>query len=104
VLLLCSSGITRDVGFLHILSSRPRFHSLSLSLDDIPFDKKEIQPVSLSPVRSIEAGDVKVTDDEFEVFKATTDGVQFRLVGWIKASVIFLKSEYLDTMSWNTFI
>jgi hypothetical protein len=67
-------------------------------------DKKEIQPVSLSPVRSIEAGDVKVTDDEFEVFKATTDGVQFRLVGWIKASVIFLKSEYLDTMSWNIFI
>ncbi|KAH7092567.1 transmembrane amino acid transporter protein-domain-containing protein [Paraphoma chrysanthemicola] len=54
-------------------------------------DKKEIQPVSLSPQRSIQAGEVKVADDDFEVFKTTTDGVQFRLVGWIKASVIFLK-------------
>jgi hypothetical protein len=56
-------------------------------------DKKEIEPVSLSPQRSIQAGEVKVADDDFEVFKQTTDGVQFRLVGWIKASVIFLKSE-----------
>jgi hypothetical protein len=56
-------------------------------------DKKEIEPVSLSPQRSIQAGEVKIADDDFEVFKQTTDGVQFRLVGWIKASVIFLKSE-----------
>jgi|TARA_R110002003_G_scaffold140_1_gene12751 hypothetical protein len=56
-------------------------------------DKKEIQPVTLSPQRSIQAGEVKVADDDFEVFKTTTDGVQFRLVGWIRASVIFLKSN-----------
>lgn len=56
-------------------------------------DKKEIEPVSLSPQRSFQAGEVKVADDDFEVFKKITDGVQFRLVGWIKASVIFLKSE-----------
>ncbi|PSN64992.1 hypothetical protein BS50DRAFT_496552 [Corynespora cassiicola Philippines] len=30
-------------------------------------------------------------EDDFEVFKTTTDGVQFRLVGWPMASVIFLK-------------
>jgi len=56
-------------------------------------DKKEIQS---SPARSIRAGEVehtKVADDDFEVFKATTDGVQFRLVGWVRASVIFLKSR-----------
>ena len=56
-------------------------------------EKKEIQP---TPRSSIIAGDVEDVvfdpkDDEFEVFKKTTDGVQFRLVGWPKASVIFLK-------------
>lgn len=30
-------------------------------------------------------------DDEFEVFKKNVDGVDFRLVGWPRASVIFLK-------------
>ncbi|KAL5116334.1 hypothetical protein ACEQ8H_005792 [Pleosporales sp. CAS-2024a] len=55
-------------------------------------DKKFIQLVALSPPQSIRAGEVKIASDEdFEVFKDTTDGVQFRLVGWIKASVIFLK-------------
>jgi hypothetical protein len=56
-------------------------------------EKQDIQ--SVSPPRSIHAGEVeyaKASDDDFEVFKTTTDGVQFRLVGWIKASVIFLKS------------
>jgi hypothetical protein len=57
-------------------------------------EKKEIQPISRT---SIEAGEVEnaVYDpkkDDFEIFKDTTDGVQFRLVGWVKASVIFLKS------------
>lgn len=58
-------------------------------------EKLDIQ--SVSPQRSIRAGEVdyaKASDDDFEVFKTTTDGVQFRLVGWIKASVIFLKSAY----------
>lgn len=57
-------------------------------------DKKDIETIQASPDRtSIRAGSVKfVSDDDGEVFKTTTDGVQFRLVGWIKASVIFLKS------------
>ncbi|CAO2649817.1 Nn.00g011090.m01.CDS01 [Neocucurbitaria sp. VM-36] len=57
-------------------------------------EKKDIQPIASSPARSIQAGDVefaKPADDAFEVFKTHTDGVQFRLVGWVKASVIFLK-------------
>ncbi|KAF2029487.1 hypothetical protein EK21DRAFT_101107 [Setomelanomma holmii] len=61
-------------------------------------DKK--QPDTISPQRSIQAGEVehaKVADDDFEVFKTTTDGVQFRLVGWIKASVIFLKSNFRNS-------
>jgi hypothetical protein len=31
-------------------------------------------------------------DDDFEVFKKGIDGVEFRLVGWPRASIIFLKS------------
>lgn len=31
--------------------------------------------------------------EEHEVFKQTTDGVNFRTVKWPRASVIFLKSE-----------
>ncbi|OAL04555.1 hypothetical protein IQ06DRAFT_373953 [Phaeosphaeriaceae sp. SRC1lsM3a] len=56
-------------------------------------DKKEIEamPSSSPDHASIRAGSVKVAEDDFEVFKTTTDGVQFRLVGWIRASVIFLK-------------
>jgi hypothetical protein len=60
-------------------------------------NEKEIQQVP-SPA-SVRDGDIedaaydpKSSDDDFEVFKKTTDGVQFRLVGWPKASVIFLKS------------
>lgn len=58
-------------------------------------DKKEIEamPSSSPDHASIRAGSVKVAEDDFEVFKTTTDGVQFRLVGWIRASVIFLKSQ-----------
>jgi len=35
----------------------------------------------------------KDSDDAFEVFKKGS-GVDFRLVGWVKASVIFLKGMY----------
>jgi len=60
-------------------------------------EKKEINTIQQSPPSSIRVGSIKpaAADDEFEVFKQTTDGVQFRLVGWIKASVIFLKSKLL---------
>lgn len=59
--------------------------------------EKEIQPV---PRASITAGEVEEAvydpkaEDDFEIFKKTTDGVQFRLVGWPKASVIFLKGTH----------
>lgn len=33
-------------------------------------------------------------DNDFEVFKKTTTGVNFRTVGWPRASVIFLKGEH----------
>jgi hypothetical protein len=33
-------------------------------------------------------------DEDGEVFKKNTDGVDFRTVGWVRASVIFLKSEF----------
>lgn len=34
----------------------------------------------------------RTKDDDFEVFKKGIDGVEFRLVGWPRASIIFLKS------------
>lgn len=34
---------------------------------------------------------IEGTLEDFEVFKQTTDGVNFRTVGWPRASVIFLK-------------
>jgi hypothetical protein len=35
-------------------------------------------------------------EDKFEVFKRGDGQVDFRTVSWIRASVIFLKSEYPD--------
>lgn len=63
-------------------------------------DSKEKEIHAAPPRPSITAGEVEEAiydpkgDDEFEVFKKTTDGVQFRLVGWPKASVIFLKGMW----------
>lgn len=34
---------------------------------------------------------IEGTIEDYEVFKQTTDGVDFRTVGWPRASVIFLK-------------
>ncbi len=36
---------------------------------------------------------INYDDSDFEVFKKTTTGVNFRTVGWARASIIFLKSE-----------
>ncbi|KAF2006428.1 hypothetical protein P154DRAFT_551118 [Amniculicola lignicola CBS 123094] len=59
-------------------------------------EKKEIEPLPKTDVATGDVEDVvydpKATDDDFEVFKQTTDGVQFRVVGWVRASVIFLKN------------
>lgn len=60
-------------------------------------EKKEIEaaprPASLTAGEVEDAVFDPKAEDDFEVFKKTTDGVQFRLVGWPKASVIFLKGE-----------
>lgn len=54
---------------------------------------KDITPIPRSS-GSIDAGKIEVTDnDDFEVFKRREGTVDFRTVGWIHASVIFLKSE-----------
>jgi hypothetical protein len=41
-----------------------------------------------SPIASADIG-----ENAFEVFKITNEGVDFRTVGWIRASIIFLKSN-----------
>lgn len=51
-----------------------------------------------APVRSsgsIDDGKVERGDDAFEVFKRGDGQVDFRTVGWVHASVIFLKGMSL---------
>jgi hypothetical protein len=40
---------------------------------------------------SVDDGKMERTEDNFEVFKKGEGNVDFRTVGWIQASVIFLK-------------
>jgi hypothetical protein len=75
--------------FSNLISYNPSITTMSSTKE------KEIQAAPPRP--SISAGEVEEAaydlkdDDDFEVFKQTTDGVQFRSVGWVRASVIFLK-------------
>lgn len=58
------------------------------------FDDKGVKEAHLSPPASIQAeyaSKVIPGGDEFEVFKKTEDGVDFRTVGWPRAAIIFLK-------------
>ncbi|RDW63845.1 hypothetical protein BP5796_10347 [Coleophoma crateriformis] len=58
-------------------------------------DEKE-GPVVDSPAL-VEAGyteELTGKTDDFEVFKKTKDGVDFRTVGWPRASIIFLKVQF----------
>lgn len=60
-------------------------------------EEKQQQADNITPAPrssgSIEAGKLENADDAFEVFKKGDGAVDFRTVGWIQASVIFLKSE-----------
>lgn len=58
----------------------------------VPEKHDDITPAPRSS-GSIDAGKLENTDDAFEVFKKGEGAVDFRTVGWIQASVIFLKSE-----------
>lgn len=42
---------------------------------------------------SLEIGKVEDANNEFEIFKKEEGVVDFRTVGWISTSVIFLKGE-----------
>lgn len=54
----------------------------------------DITPAAPRSSGSIDAGKLENADDAFEVFKKGDGAVDFRTVGWIQASVIFLKSEF----------
>lgn len=40
-------------------------------------------------------------DEDFEIFRSTADGVNFRTLSWMWASVIFLKSAFESALSLN---
>ena len=57
---------------------------------------------AISPARaseSVEAIKLENGDDRFEVFKQQEGVVDFRTVGWIHASVIFLKGRHYNAAS-----
>lgn len=59
---------------------------------------KKQESITPAPVRtsdSVEDGKLEAADDAFEVFKRGEGEVDFRTVGWIHASVIFLKGPSL---------
>lgn len=41
-------------------------------------------------------------DEDFEIFRSTADGVNFRTLSWMWASVIFLKSAFESALSKRT--
>jgi hypothetical protein len=54
-----------------------------------------IEPTPLRSSLSVDNGKVEQGDDAFEVFKRGDGNVDFRTVGWVHASVIFLKGKTL---------
>lgn len=64
----------------------------------IPEKTDDITPAPRSS-GSIDAGKIENADDAFEVFKKGEGDVDFRTVGWIQASVIFLKSSFIRYLS-----
>ena len=54
------------------------------------------EAITQAPIRtseSLDDGKAGKGDDNFEVFKKGDGAVDFRTVGWIHASVIFLKGK-----------
>jgi hypothetical protein len=54
-------------------------------------DAEKITPLNAAPNHPDPEDVAYGETEEFEVFKKTTEGVDFRTVGWPRASVIFLK-------------
>ena len=59
-------------------------------------ETEKVESVDPAPLRnslSVDTGKVEQHEDGFEVFKRGEGAVDFRTVGWVHASVIFLKRE-----------
>jgi hypothetical protein len=56
--------------------------------------RRRWRPTLLEPAPTGDVQDpINYDYNDFEVFKKTTAGANFRTVGWLRASVIFLKGE-----------
>ena len=62
-----------------------------MSTETSSFQDEKKSPSPSNPSTDPEPLFIPAESEDFEVFKKTTDGVDFRTVGWVRASVIFLK-------------
>lgn len=62
-----------------------------MSSNHRPLDEKNVATSSAPEVEPGYTEELFGTSDDGEVFKKTKDGVDFRTVGWVRASIIFLK-------------
>lgn len=94
------------------MKARPLLLYCELELSETSFNSKPVLEMSLkaSSIKNVSSDDEKVqvekgvvepytdiddTVEQNEVFKKSHDGVDFRTVGWPRASVIFLKGTEL---------
>ncbi len=73
----------------HAVTQRETTSSHSMKGEKTPHAQAERKDL-------LEETDIGIGEDEeeHEVFKKTSDGVDFRTVGWPVASIIFLKREF----------
>ena len=64
---------------------------------DGPLDRFNDPAVAADIEGSMTTGDVSSPGEQFEVFQQTSTGVNFRTVGWLRASTVFLKGQHLLT-------
>ena len=93
---LCCSK--RDSGQKYKYQQLASFLPQNLSLNmDVKINEKALKASGDEPQRSSSEGEGQVLDlngsEEREVFKTTSDGVDFRTVTWQRAIIIFLKCQ-----------
>lgn len=65
-----------------------------MSIVDIETEKTEVKETQITPRTGVVEDAPYDAEEHNEVFQKSTDGVDFRTLGWPMASVIFLKRTF----------